>query len=143
MTGSSANLLKLLVVEDNEADQVLFEESVRLTGSDVRLDFVTDGVRALQYLRRQGEYAKRSRPDAVLLDLNLPRKDGREVLAEIKSDAALRTLPVIVFSTSSRGDDVARAYSLGATAYLTKPSDLNDYLIQVRTILEHFRRLVA
>jgi two-component system, chemotaxis family, response regulator Rcp1 len=98
------------------------------------LHFAEDGVVALQFLRRQGRFSAAPRPDMILLDLNLPQKDGREVLQELKADSMLQTIPVIVLTTSDDDADVHRAYGLHANCYLTKPVDLDDFLRKVRAI---------
>jgi CheY-like chemotaxis protein len=98
------------------------------------LSAVQDGVEALAFLRREGEYAQAPRPDLILLDLNLPRKDGREVLAELKSDPDLRTIPVVVLTSSSADEDVMRAYQLQCNCYITKPVVFKDFLQVVRSI---------
>jgi CheY-like chemotaxis protein len=103
---------------------------------------VTDGVEAMQYLRREGRYADASRPDLVLLDLNLPKMDGREVLKEIKGDETLATIPVVVLTTSQAEEDVLRSYRLHANAYVTKPVDFDRFIEVVRQIDEFFVTVV-
>jgi CheY-like chemotaxis protein len=98
---------------------------------------VSDGSEALAYLRREGEYADAPRPDLILLDLNLPRRDGREVLAEVKADADLCTIPVIVLTTSQADEDVLKSYQLHANAYVTKPVDFDGFIEAIRQI-DHF-----
>ena len=98
------------------------------------LNTVEDGVQALAFLRRQGQFANAPRPDLIMLDLNLPRRDGREVLAEIKADQDLRTIPVVVLTTSRAEQDVLRAYNLHANCYITKPVDFEQFLDVVRSI---------
>ncbi|MBW0119191.1 response regulator, partial [Pseudonocardia abyssalis] len=102
-----------------------------------RLDVVTDGAEALAYLRHEGPYADAPRPDLILLDLNLPRRDGREVLAEVKEDPALQHIPVIVLTTSQAEEDVLRSYQLHANAYVTKPVDFEGFIEAIKQI-DHF-----
>ena len=115
---------------------------VRAQQGAQRARVVTDGVQAMQYLRREGEYADAPRPDLILLDLNLPRKDGREVLAEIKGDPQLATIPVVVLTTSHAEEDVLRSYQLHANAYVTKPVDFERFIEVVRQIDEFFVTVV-
>jgi two-component system, chemotaxis family, response regulator Rcp1 len=126
--------MQILLVEDNPADAELVEEAFRDCPFPYQLHFAEDGVVALQFLRRQGRFAAAPRPDMILLDLNLPKKDGREVLQELKADPILQTIPVIVLTTSDDDADVHRAYGLHANCYLTKPVDLDDFLRKVRSI---------
>jgi len=129
--------IEVLLVEDNPADVRLTVEALKDAQVRNRLSVVSDGVRAMAFLRREGEYAAAPCPDLILLDLNLPRKDGREVLEEIKSDRALSHIPVVVLTTSQAEQDVLRSYQLRANAYVTKPLDLDRFLTVVRSI-EHF-----
>ncbi len=124
----------ILLVEDNAADVRLTEEALREGKVKTRLSVARDGVEALAFLRREGAFAQAPRPDLILLDLNLPRKDGREVLAEVKADAALRVIPVVVLTTSSAEADVSRSYSLHANCYITKPVDLEQFVSVVKSI---------
>jgi CheY-like chemotaxis protein len=103
---------------------------------------VSDGVEALKFMRREGEHVEAPRPDLVLLDLNLPRKDGREVLAEVKGDEELRSIPVVVLTTSSAEEDVLRSYNLHANAYVTKPVDFDRFIGVVRQIDQFFVSVV-
>ena len=107
-----------------------------------RLSVVSDGVSALEFLRKEGQYADAPTPDLVLLDLNLPRMDGREVLQALKADAALRSIPVVVLTTSEAEDDVVRSYALHANAYVTKPVDFDRFIEVVRQIDEFFVEVV-
>ncbi len=134
--------MDILLVEDNSGDARLVAEALRESGAGSRLHVVEDGVEALRFLRRQGDYAGAVRPDLILLDLNLPRKDGREVLAEVKSDPALMRIPVVVFTTSTAAPDVLRCYELRANSYVAKPMDLDGFMGVVRS-LEHYWRDVA
>jgi chemotaxis family two-component system response regulator Rcp1 len=126
--------VELLLVEDNPGDVELTREA--LTEARVRnhLAVVSDGVEALRFLRREGPHAGSPRPDLILLDLNLPRMDGREVLAAIKRDPALRRIPVVVLTTSEAERDILEAYQLHANAYIVKPVDLDQFLGVVRSI---------
>jgi CheY-like chemotaxis protein len=128
------SLIDILLVEDNPADVRLTREALRDAKVTNRLNVVADGVAALDYLYRRGDHAGATRPDLVLLDLNLPRKDGREVLEEIKSDPRLRSIPVVVLTTSRAEEDVLRSYDLHANCYITKPVDLGQFLAVVRAI---------
>jgi CheY-like chemotaxis protein len=126
--------IEILLVEDSPSDTELTVEA--LAGAKVlnRLSIVQDGVKAMEFLRRQGPYANAARPDLIMLDLNLPCKDGREVLAEIKADQALQTIPVVVLTTSQAEQDVLHAYSLHANCYITKPVDFRQFLEVVKAI---------
>jgi len=134
--------IEILLVEDNPGDARLTQE-VFLDGKiRNRLNVVDDGVKALAYLRGLGEYQNVVRPDIVLLDLNLPKKDGREVLAEIKSDTKLRRLPVVILTTSEAEEDILKAYNLNVNCYITKPVDLDKFIKAVRTIEEFWISIV-
>lgn len=128
------NHIEILLVEDNPADVDLTQETLAYAKIRNRLHVVNDGHEALAYLRRQGRYSEAIRPDLILLDLNLPRKDGREVLAELKADPDLRSIPVVVLTSSDAEKDVVRSYDLGANCYVTKPVDLDQFANVVRTI---------
>ena len=133
----SARRTLILLVEDNLGDARLVREALHEAGAASALQHVPDGDEALAFLRRQGAHAAAPRPDLILLDLNLPRKSGREVLAEIKADAALRRIPVVVLTSSQSDDDVLSVYNLHANCYVPKPADLERFLIVIRSI-EHF-----
>ena len=122
--------IEILLVEDNPGDARLAVEAFKngATKSPNSLHLVTDGVEAMKFLRREGEYAGAPRPNIVLLDLNLPRKDGREVLEEIKSDPHLKTIPVIIMTTSRAEQDIIESYELQANAYITKPINFDDFM---------------
>jgi two-component system, chemotaxis family, response regulator Rcp1 len=126
--------LEILLVEDNPGDVRLAQEALHDAKMSNNLNVVADGVEALAYLRREGQHAKAPRPDLVLLDLNLPKKDGREVLQEVKEDPDLRTIPVVVLTTSDAEADVIRSYELHANAYVRKPVDFDAFIEVVRTI---------
>jgi two-component system, chemotaxis family, response regulator Rcp1 len=126
--------IELLLVEDSEPDVRLTIEALREAKVKNRLWVVEDGVEALAFLRREGGHADAPRPDLILLDLNLPRKDGRQVLKEIKSDDSLKRIPVVVLTTSKNEEDVLRAYDLHANCYITKPVDFNRFMEVVKSI---------
>jgi CheY-like chemotaxis protein len=131
----------VLLVEDDPGDVLLVREAFAARDAEDVLSVVNDGVEAIEYVRGEGGYADAPRPDLVLLDLNLPRKNGREVLAEIKGDAELATIPVVVLTTSEADEDILRSYQLHANAYVTKPVDLNRFLAIVHRIDEFFIEL--
>ena len=126
--------IEILLVEDSPSDTDLTVEALKDFKVRNHVSIVEDGVLAMQFLRRQGPYAQAPRPDLILLDLNLPRKDGREVLAEIKGDDQLKTIPIVVFTTSRADQDILRAYELNANCYINKPVDFNQFLEVVRSI---------
>jgi CheY-like chemotaxis protein len=125
--------LRILVIEDSPSDVRLIREALKDTPVPVRLSVARDGVEGLKYLH-SSEYEGSERPDLVLLDLNLPKKNGCEVLAEMKSDPALKQIPVLVMTSSKADDDISKVYSLNANCYITKPGDLNEYIDVVRAI---------
>jgi chemotaxis family two-component system response regulator Rcp1 len=128
--------IHILLVEDNAGDARLVVEAFRQASARCHFSHVVNGVEAVEFLRRGGVHTQAKRPDLILLDLNLPRKDGREVLAEIKSDATLRRIPVIVLTTSQADDDIHRAYDLNANCYVTKPADFDQFTSVVRCLNE-------
>jgi two-component system, chemotaxis family, response regulator Rcp1 len=134
--------MEILLVEDNPGDVRLTREALRECGVQNHLSVASDGVEALAFLRRQGTFRAAARPDVILLDLNLPRMDGREVLMEIKQDPALMSIPVVVLSSSQAEEDIAGAYRLHANCYVTKPMDLDHFVSVVRSI-ENFWFLIA
>ena len=134
--------IQILLVEDNPGDARLTIEAMREAKVRNKIHIVEDGVQAMQFLRREGTYAEARRPDLILLDLNLPKKDGREVLAEVKADPALRRIPVVVLTTSSADEDVLRAYDLHANCYVTKPVDLTQFMKIVSQIEEFWVKVV-
>jgi two-component system, chemotaxis family, response regulator Rcp1 len=125
-------LARILLVEDNPGDVRLMREALAVNGLSKSLSVVEDGEQALSFLKRSGTYSEAPRPDLIFLDLNLPRKDGREVLAEIKGSSDLRRIPVIILTTSESDSDVKRAYELHANCYVKKPTDLDEYLSVVK-----------
>ena len=144
LNGSSlVRPIDMLIVEDNPADRRLAVEALKEGKVINRLYEVEDGVEALEFLRREGEYKDAPRPDLILLDLNLPRKDGREVLAEIKEDEVLRRIPVVVLTTSRDEADVLKMYDLHANCYVTKPLDLGDFIEVVRSIERFWLSIVV
>jgi two-component system response regulator len=143
MIESSASRTKhLLVVEDDPGDVLLTREALAGTTTPLDVHVVQDGEAAVDFLRREGGHRDAPRPDLVLLDLNLPRLDGREVLARIKSDPGLWTIPVVVLTTSKAAEDVRRSYELHANAFVTKPAELDRFLSVVRQVGEFFLTVV-
>ena len=132
-----ARPIEILLVEDSPSDAQLAIEALQTAKIANRPNHVEDGVEAMRFVRRQGPYQDAPRPDLILLDLNLPRKDGREVLEELKQDPDLRTIPVVVLTTSRSEQDVLRSYKLHANCYITKPVDFTQFMDVVRSI-EHF-----
>jgi two-component system, chemotaxis family, response regulator Rcp1 len=134
--------IEILLVEDNPGDVDLAREA--LEGSKIRntLSVVGDGVEALAFLRRSGKYSAAPRPDLILLDLNLPRKSGREVLAEIKSDDCLKRIPVVILTVSKDEEDILESYNLHANCFITKPIDLHQFLRVVRAIEDFWLTIV-
>ncbi len=139
----SAEAFDILLVEDNPGDARLAQEALKEGRMSSRLKVVVDGVEAMSFLRREGGVASAPRPQLVLLDLNLPRKDGREVLAEMKSDPDLCRIPVVVLTTSQAETDVLRCYDLHANCYITKPVDLDRFIAVVRAIEEYWCSVVT
>ena len=137
----AASPAHVLLVEDDSGDALMVREALE-EQMRTHLDVVTDGEEALAYLRRTAPHTDAPRPDLILLDLNLPRRDGREVLAELKADPDLQTIPVVVLTTSTADEDVLRSYTLHANAYVTKPIDFDDFSAAVREIDEFFLGLV-
>jgi CheY-like chemotaxis protein len=130
----SVSPIQILLVEDSPGDIRLTQEVLRGARIANHLHVAQDGEDAMRFLRREGDHAGAPRPDLILLDLNLPRKDGREVLAELKADADLHTIPVIVLTTSAEERDILRSYELSANSYITKPIDLDEFIAVVRSI---------
>ncbi|GAA4097775.1 response regulator [Nonomuraea soli] len=134
--------IEVLLVEDDAGDVLLTQEAFELNKVQNRLHVVGDGEQAMSFLRQDEPYAGVPRPDLILLDLNLPRKDGHEVLREIKADASLRTIPVVVLTTSEAEEDILRSYQLHANAYVTKPVDFSQFIRVVRQIDDFFVTVV-
>ena len=134
--------IEILLVEDNSADVRLIREAFKDGKVANVLRTVEDGVEAMAFLRHEGAYAKSPRPDLVLLDLNLPRKDGREVLAEIKADENLKRIPVVILTSSKAEEDVFRTYNLHANAYITKPVAFEQFIAVVRSIEDFWLTIV-
>ena len=126
--------VEILLVEDNPGDERLTREALKEGKVYSNLHWVKDGVEAMEFLRRSGKYQDVPRPDIILLDLNLPKKDGREVLQDIKNDPELKRIPVVVLTTSKAEEDVLRTYNLHANCYVTKPVDLEKFIVVVRSI---------
>lgn len=126
--------VEILLVEDNLGDVRLTKEALKEGKVYSNLHWAKDGVEALEFLRRQGKFPDVPRPDIILLDLNLPKKDGREVLSEIKNDDALKRIPVVILTTSKAEEDVLRSYELHANCYVTKPVDLEKFIVVVQSI---------
>jgi CheY-like chemotaxis protein len=134
---------EILLIEDNPGDARLTIEAMREAKLGNRVHVVEDGVQAMAYLRRQGEYSAAPRPDLILLDLNLPLKDGREVLAEVKTDPGLKRIPVVVLTTSRADEDVRHAYDLHANCYVTKPVDLEQFMLVIKQIDEFWIKVTV
>ncbi len=139
----AGKMINILLVEDNPGDVRLTEEAFRESKIRNQFHAVEDGVEALDFLHQEGKYADAPHPDVILLDLNLPRKDGREVLEEIKSDEKLQRIPVVVLTTSSAEEDIIRTYNLHANCYINKPVDLEQFLKVVQTINEFWLNIVV
>lgn len=125
---------EILLVDDSQADIDLLGEVLSMNKHPFHANSVEDGTKALCYLRRQGNYARALRPDLIVLDLNLPRLDGRQVLQQLKCDPDLSKIPVVVFTTSAANSDIVRCYELGANCYLTKPGNLWDFIAVVQSM---------
>jgi CheY-like chemotaxis protein len=134
--------IDILLAEDNEGDARLAKEAMRDSKVINTIHHVPDGVEAMAFLRKEGKYAAAPRPDLILLDLNLPRKDGREVLADIKEDEDLKRIPVVILTVSNDEADILRSYNLHANCYITKPIDLAQFLNVVRSIEDFWLTIV-
>jgi CheY-like chemotaxis protein len=134
--------VEILLVEDNPGDVGLTRETLKDSKLLNHMCVVENGVEAMAYLRREGKYVHAARPDLILLDLNLPKKDGREVLAEIKTDEQLRRIPVVVLTTSNAEQDILKTYDLHANCYITKPVDLDQFSTVVKAIKEFWFTIV-
>jgi CheY-like chemotaxis protein len=140
--GHRVEPIEILLVEDSPADVDLTREALEDAKVRNNLHVASDGVEALAFLRREGRYADAPHPDLILLDLNLPKKDGREVLAEIKADPLLRRIPVVVLTTSEAEQDIIQSYDLHANCYVTKPVDLDAFMHVVRSIEDFWLAIV-
>jgi len=142
INGAMGKPVEVLLVEDNPGDVRLTLEALKDGKVNNHLSVVEDGVEALAFLRREGKYADASRPDLILLDLNLPKKDGREVLEEIKNDAELRSIPVVILTTSKAEEDVYRTYDLGVNSYIMKPLSFDELVNIVKTLTKYWFEIV-
>ncbi|MCG5460464.1 response regulator [Micromonospora sp. NPDC053740] len=135
--------VRILVVDDDPGDVLMIEEALADSDVDKIIDVVSDGEEAMEFLRAEGRHEHARRPDVILLDLNMPRMDGRQVLGAVKQDEDLRTIPIVVLTTSNADTDIVGSYTLQANAYVTKPIDLDDFNDVVRRIDEFFGRVVV
>ena len=142
MSAAKNEPIDILLVEDNPGDVRLTVEALKEAKVLNSLETVDDGVKALAFLRKEGPYAEAKRPDLILLDLNLPRKDGRQVLEEIKQDPGLKAIPVVILTSSKAEEDILRSYNLHANCYVTKPVDLERFLEVVRLIEDFWLTVV-
>lgn len=143
MPSDTPSPVRILVVDDDPGDVLMIEEALADSDVDKVIDVVGDGQEAMEFLRREGRHTDARRPDVILLDLNMPRMDGRQVLGEVKRDEDLRTIPIVVLTTSNADTDIVSSYTLQANAYVTKPIDLDDFNDVVRRIDEFFGRVVV
>ncbi len=134
LMNSATKAIEILLVEDDPGDIDLIEEALEDAKLQINLNSVRDGVEALAYLRREGKYTQAISPDLILLDLNLPRRDGREVLQDIKGDNYFKRIPVVVLTTSDAEDDILKSYNLGANCYVSKPLGMQDFIKIVESI---------
>jgi chemotaxis family two-component system response regulator Rcp1 len=142
MASAQAQPIDILLVEDNPGDVRLTREALKEAKVLNNLSVVQDGIEAIAFLRREGKYAQEVRPDIIFLDLNLPKKDGREVLAEIKKDPNLRRIPVVILTTSKAEEDVVKTYDLHANCYITKPVDIDQFVMVVKSVEEFWFTIV-
>lgn len=143
MVSASFNkTVEILLVEDNPGDARLAVESLKESRVTNETHVVEDGVEAMNFLRHKGKYTEAIRPDLILLDLNMPKKDGREVLAEIKTDQDLRLIPVVILTMSTAEEDIQKCYYLHANCYITKPIDLDEFMTVIKTIESFWMTLV-
>jgi CheY-like chemotaxis protein len=143
MAAGTPSPVRILVVDDDPGDVLMIEEALEDSDVEKTIDVVSDGEEAMEFLRRTGRHAEAPRPDMILLDLNMPRMDGRQVLGEVKNDEDLRTIPIVVLTTSNADTDILSSYALQANAYVTKPIGLDDFNEVVRRIDEFFGRVVV
>lgn len=139
---TSGRPIEILLIEDNPGDVRLTVEALRESKIQNRLHNAKDGMEAVAFLRRKGEYADAPRPDLILLDLNLPKMNGPEVLAEIKEDTALKHIPVVILTGSKDTDDITKTYNLHANCYVTKPIDLEQFIMVVKSISDFWLTIV-
>jgi CheY-like chemotaxis protein len=142
MSARAARPIEVLLVDDDENDVLMMREALRTAKSSTRIKVLSDGSAVIPYLRGEGDHAGANRPDLILLDLNLPGRDGSQVLADIKGDPDLRRIPVVMLTVSGAEEDVLRSYDLHANAYVTKPIDLGSFLEAIRKIDEFFITVV-
>ena len=140
--GAQGEPIEILLVEDNPGDVRLTVEALKEGKVRNRMSVVRDGVEALAFLRREGPYRDAPRPDLILLDLNLPRKDGREVLADVKGDPELRRIPVVILTTSQEEKDIFKSYDLHANCYITKPIDLEQFVTVAKAVEDFWLTIV-
>ncbi len=140
--GAIGTPIEILLVEDNPGDVRLTQEALNTVKFSNKIHVVWNGEEAMAFLRREGEFADAPRPDLILLDLNLPRKDGRDVLADIKADEDLRRIPVVILTTSSAEEDILKTYDLYANCYVTKPVDLEQFIKVLKAIDEFWLSIV-
>ncbi|HEY0697003.1 MAG TPA: response regulator [Micromonospora sp.] len=143
MSAGRSGPVRILVVDDDPGDVLMIEEALEDSDIEKSIDVVSDGQEAMEFLRQEGRHEGATRPDMILLDLNMPRMDGRQVLSEVKGDDDLRTIPIVVLTTSNADTDILGSYTLQANAYVTKPIDLDDFNDVVRRIDEFFGRIVV
>ena len=139
----TARPIEILLIEDSPSDAALTIEALQAGKIVNNLNCVVDGVEAMAYLRKQGRFTESSRPDLIMLDLNLPKKDGREVLRELKSDPSLKLIPIIVLTTSSADKDVLESYALSANCFITKPVDFQQFIDVVRSVERFWLSIVT
>jgi CheY-like chemotaxis protein len=142
MTKHLGDMVDILLVEDNEGDARLAKEAMRDSKIHNTLHHVADGEEAMAFLRKEGKYEGVPRPDLILLDLNLPKKDGRQVLAEVKNDESLKRIPVVILTVSSAEEDILRTYNLHANCFVTKPIDLDQFMKVVRSVEDFWLTIV-
>lgn len=141
-TDTETKPIEILLVEDNPGDVRLTIDAFKEGKVSNNFSVVEDGVEAMAYLRKEGKYVNAKRPDIILLDLNLPRKDGREVLVEVKNDEKLKRIPIVVLTTSKADEDIIKSYNYHANCYISKPVDLNEFLRVVKTIEDFWLSVV-
>ncbi|MCB4791520.1 MAG: response regulator [Elusimicrobia bacterium] len=142
MNGNHVMPIEILLVEDNPGDIRLTTEALKEQKLYNNLHVVTDGVEAIAFLKKEGKYSKVPRPDLILLDLNLPKKDGREVLKEIKTDDSLKSIPVVVLTVSKSEEDILKSYNLHANCYISKPVDLTQFMKVAKSVQEFWFTMV-